>query len=179
MPQGWGAGRPKLVSRLRSSNKPSPSATRCARNWPPRSNAQVAADSLRISAGAWTTPSCRHSPARGHRHRATRRDRLATFAGGGYTRTGIGTIVDMDSLEVEVEVGEAFIGQVKPGMPTETVLNAWDWKIGRDRDHPTADRGRSHGQGTRRADAKGGDPKKKSSPTWARLPRRAKPGRRT
>ena len=51
-------------------------------------------------------------------------------AGGGFTRTGIGTIVDMDSLEVEVEVGEAFIGRVKPGMATETVLNAYqDWKI--------------------------------------------------
>ena len=51
-------------------------------------------------------------------------------AGGGFTRTGIGTIVDMDSLEVEVEVGEAFIGRVKPGMPTETILNAYqDWKI--------------------------------------------------
>ena len=51
-------------------------------------------------------------------------------AGGGFTRTGIGTIVDMDSLEVEVEVGEAFIGRVKPGMRTETVLNAYqDWKI--------------------------------------------------
>ncbi len=51
-------------------------------------------------------------------------------AGGGFTRTGIGTIVDMDSLEVEVEVGESFIGRVKPGMPTETVLNAYqEWKI--------------------------------------------------
>ena len=51
-------------------------------------------------------------------------------AGGGFTRTGIGTIVDMDSLEVEVEVGESFIGRVKPGMATETILNAYqDWKI--------------------------------------------------
>ena len=51
-------------------------------------------------------------------------------AGGGFTRTGIGTIVDMASLEVEVEVGESFIGRVKPGMPTETILNAYqDWKI--------------------------------------------------
>ncbi len=51
-------------------------------------------------------------------------------AGGGFTRTGIGTIVDMASLEVEVEVGEAFIGRVKPGMRTETILNAYqDWKI--------------------------------------------------
>ncbi|HWI24472.1 MAG TPA: efflux RND transporter periplasmic adaptor subunit, partial [Lysobacter sp.] len=45
-------------------------------------------------------------------------------AGGGFTRTGIGTIVDMDSLEVEVEVGEAFIGRVQPKMPVEAVLNA-------------------------------------------------------
>src|SRR5690606_8310387 len=35
-------------------------------------------------------------------------------AGGGFTRTGIGTIVDMDSLEVEVDVGEAYIGRVRP-----------------------------------------------------------------
>ena len=51
-------------------------------------------------------------------------------AGGGFTRTGIGTIVDMDSLEVEVDVGEAFIGRVQPKMPVEAVLNAYpDWKI--------------------------------------------------
>ncbi|HLM52054.1 MAG TPA: efflux RND transporter periplasmic adaptor subunit, partial [Pseudoxanthomonas sp.] len=51
-------------------------------------------------------------------------------AGGGFTRTGIGTIVDMDSLEVEVEVGEAFIGRVQPRMPIQATLNAYqDWKI--------------------------------------------------
>ena len=51
-------------------------------------------------------------------------------AGGGFTRTGIGTIVDMDSLEVEVEVGEQFIGRVQPKMPIEATLNAYqDWKI--------------------------------------------------
>lgn len=51
-------------------------------------------------------------------------------AGGGFTRTGVGTIVDMDSLEVEVDVGEAYIGQVTPGMPAEAVLDAYpDWKI--------------------------------------------------
>jgi RND family efflux transporter MFP subunit len=51
-------------------------------------------------------------------------------AGGGFTRTGIGTIVDMDSLEVEVEVGDAFIGRVQPRMPVEATLNAYqDWKI--------------------------------------------------
>jgi RND family efflux transporter MFP subunit len=67
-------------------------------------------------------------------------------AGGGFTRTGIGTIVDMDSLEVEVDVGEAFIGRVKPGMPTETVLNAYqDWKIPGKviAIIPTADRGKA------------------------------------
>ncbi|MEN5209689.1 efflux RND transporter periplasmic adaptor subunit [Stenotrophomonas terrae] len=67
-------------------------------------------------------------------------------AGGGFTRTGIGTIVDMESLEVEVEVGEAFIGRVQPQMPVEIVLNAYpDWKIP---GHviaiiPTADRGKA------------------------------------
>jgi RND family efflux transporter MFP subunit len=51
-------------------------------------------------------------------------------AGGGFTRTGIGTIVDMDSLEVEVDVNEAYIGRVQPGQTVESVLNAYpDWKI--------------------------------------------------
>jgi RND family efflux transporter MFP subunit len=51
-------------------------------------------------------------------------------AGGGFTRTGIGTIVDMDSLEIQVDVNEAFIGRVKPKQRVEAVLNAYpDWKI--------------------------------------------------
>jgi RND family efflux transporter MFP subunit len=51
-------------------------------------------------------------------------------AGGGFTRTGIGTIVDMDSLEIQVDVNEAFINRVRPGQPVEAVLNAYpDWKI--------------------------------------------------
>jgi len=67
-------------------------------------------------------------------------------AGGGFTRTGIGTIVDMDSLEVDVDVNEAYIGRVKPDMPAEAVLDAYpDWKIPA---HviaivPTADRGKA------------------------------------
>jgi RND family efflux transporter MFP subunit len=67
-------------------------------------------------------------------------------AGGGFTRTGIGTIVDMDSLEVEVDVGEAFIGRVQPKMPTEATLNAYpDWKIPGEviAIIPTADRGKA------------------------------------
>ena len=51
-------------------------------------------------------------------------------AGGGFTRTGIGTIVDMDSLEVEVDVNEAFLQKVVPNAPTQITLNAYpDWKI--------------------------------------------------
>jgi HlyD family secretion protein len=51
-------------------------------------------------------------------------------AGGGFTRTGIGTIVDMSSLEVEVDVNETYINRVTNGMKVESVLDAYqDWKI--------------------------------------------------
>jgi RND family efflux transporter MFP subunit len=51
-------------------------------------------------------------------------------AGGGYTRTGVGTIVDMDSLEIEVDVNEAYIGRVVSDGRVESVLNAYpEWKI--------------------------------------------------
>ncbi|HEX7128703.1 MAG TPA: efflux RND transporter periplasmic adaptor subunit, partial [Rhodanobacteraceae bacterium] len=43
-------------------------------------------------------------------------------AGGGFTRSGVATIVDMDSLEVDVDVNEAYIGRVQPNMPVEAVL---------------------------------------------------------
>lgn len=67
-------------------------------------------------------------------------------AGGGFTRTGIGTIVDMDSLEVDVDVNEAYIGQVAPDMAAQAVLDAYpDWRIPA---HvitvvPTADKGKA------------------------------------
>ncbi len=67
-------------------------------------------------------------------------------AGGGFTRTGIGTIVDMDSLEIEVDVNESYIGRVQPKMPVEAVLNAYpDWKIPAEviAIIPTADRGKA------------------------------------
>ena len=67
-------------------------------------------------------------------------------AGGGYTRTGIGTIVDMESLEVEVDVGEAYIKRVEPGMPVVATLNAYpDWKIPAEviAIIPAADRGKA------------------------------------
>ena len=51
-------------------------------------------------------------------------------AGGGFTRTGVGTIVDMDSLEIEVDVNEAYINRVQPEQPAQAVLDAYpDWNI--------------------------------------------------
>ena len=67
-------------------------------------------------------------------------------AGGGFTRTGIGTIVDMDSLEVEVDVGESYINRVEPGMPVVATLNAYpDWQIPAEVTAiiPAADRGKA------------------------------------
>jgi RND family efflux transporter MFP subunit len=51
-------------------------------------------------------------------------------AGGGFTRTGICTIVDMASLEIEVDVNEAYINRVHPDQQVEAVLDAYpDWRI--------------------------------------------------
>jgi len=51
-------------------------------------------------------------------------------AGGGFTRTGIGTIVDMASLEVEIDVNEAYINRVRAGQPATATLDAYpDWRI--------------------------------------------------
>jgi len=51
-------------------------------------------------------------------------------AGGGFTRTGIGTVVDMGSLEIEIDVNESYINRVGPGQPVEATLDAYpDWKI--------------------------------------------------
>ena len=51
-------------------------------------------------------------------------------AGGGFTRTGIGTVVDMSSLEIQIDVNESYINRVQPGQPVEATLDAYpDWKI--------------------------------------------------
>ncbi|MDJ0904438.1 MAG: efflux RND transporter periplasmic adaptor subunit [Woeseiaceae bacterium] len=51
-------------------------------------------------------------------------------AGGGFTRTGICTIVDMESLEIEVDVNEAYIQRVTPGQRVSATLDAYpDWQI--------------------------------------------------
>jgi len=51
-------------------------------------------------------------------------------AGGGFTRTGISTIVDMSSLEIEVDVNESYINRVTARQPVTAVLDAYpDWQI--------------------------------------------------
>ncbi|PYV36041.1 MAG: efflux RND transporter periplasmic adaptor subunit [Acidobacteria bacterium] len=51
-------------------------------------------------------------------------------AGGGFTRTGIATIVDMNSNEIEVDVNEAYIARVRPGQKVMATLDAYpDWQI--------------------------------------------------
>lgn len=55
---------------------------------------------------------------------------ISPMSSGGFTRTGIATIVDMDSLEIEVDVNESFIHRVTANMKTEAVLDAYqDWSI--------------------------------------------------
>ena len=51
-------------------------------------------------------------------------------AGGGFTRTGIGTVVDMSSLEIEVDVNESYINRVRAGQAVEAILDAYpEWTI--------------------------------------------------
>jgi multidrug resistance efflux pump len=55
---------------------------------------------------------------------------ISPMSSGGFTRTGICTIVDMDSIEIEVDVNEAYIGRVQAGTKIEAVLGAYpDWTI--------------------------------------------------
>ena len=55
---------------------------------------------------------------------------VSPMSSGGFTRTGIATIVDMDSREIEVDVNEAFINRVHDNQRTEAVLDAYpDWVI--------------------------------------------------
>jgi HlyD family secretion protein len=51
-------------------------------------------------------------------------------AGGGFTRTGICTVVDMHSLEIDVDVNESYINRVRPNQQVSAVLDAYpDWQI--------------------------------------------------
>ena len=52
------------------------------------------------------------------------------FGGGTFEAAGIATLVDMSSLEVDVDVNEAYIHRVTPGQPAVAVLDAYsDWNI--------------------------------------------------
>jgi RND family efflux transporter MFP subunit len=55
---------------------------------------------------------------------------ISPMSVGGFTRTGICTIVDMGSLEIEVDVNESYINRVKPAQPVEATLDSYpDWQI--------------------------------------------------
>jgi len=55
---------------------------------------------------------------------------ISPMSSGGFTRTGICTVVDMESLEIEIDVNESYINRVAPGQPVEATLDAYpDWKI--------------------------------------------------
>ncbi len=55
---------------------------------------------------------------------------ISPMSSGGFTRTGICTIVDMESLEIEIDVNESYINRVFSGQPVEATLDAYpDWKI--------------------------------------------------
>jgi HlyD family secretion protein len=55
---------------------------------------------------------------------------ISPMSAGGFTRTGICTIVDMTSLEIEIDVSESYINRVEPGQPVEAKLDAYpDWTI--------------------------------------------------
>ncbi|MES1168775.1 MAG: efflux RND transporter periplasmic adaptor subunit, partial [Oleiharenicola lentus] len=55
---------------------------------------------------------------------------ISPMSSGGFTRTGICTIVDMDSREIEIDVNESYINRVAAGQEVEATLDAYaDWKI--------------------------------------------------
>ncbi len=55
---------------------------------------------------------------------------ISPMSTGGFTRTGICTIVDMESLEIEIDVNETYINRVAANQPVEATLDAYpDWKI--------------------------------------------------
>jgi RND family efflux transporter MFP subunit len=55
---------------------------------------------------------------------------ISPMSSGGFTRTGICTVVDMDSLEIEIDVNESYINRVEPDQAVEGTLDAYpEWKI--------------------------------------------------
>src|SRR5690606_9083138 len=138
----------KLVSRAQYDQAVASRDTLRAQLATAQRNAQVARDSLRIADHGVDNTIVRAPFAGVVIAKAAQPGEIVSplSAGGGFTRTGIGTIVDMDSLEVEVDVGEAYIGRVHPQMPVEATLNSYpDWKIPAEviAIIPTADRGKA------------------------------------
>ena len=113
--QGAGPGR-------RAQRAIAPGASRNSR--PPGSTRSAAPRcSTSIKSG-------RRSPASSIDRSAQPGEMISPMSVGGYTRTGICTIVDMDSIEIEVDVNEAFIGRVVPGGAVNAMLDAYpDWTI--------------------------------------------------
>ncbi|KAF1686728.1 efflux transporter periplasmic adaptor subunit [Pseudoxanthomonas broegbernensis] len=112
-----------------------------------RRNAQVAGDQLHIATQGVDNTIVRAPFAGIVTAKAAQPGEIVSpLATGGYTRTGIGTIVDMESLEIEVEVGESYIGRVRPEMPVVATLNAYpEWRIPAEviAIIPAADRGKA------------------------------------
>ena len=55
---------------------------------------------------------------------------ISPMSSGGYTRTGVCTLVDMSSLEIEIDVSENYINRVQPGQPVVATLDSYpDWRI--------------------------------------------------
>lgn len=55
---------------------------------------------------------------------------ISPMSSGGFTRTGVCTMVDMSSLEIEIDVNESYINRVEPGQPVEATLDSYpDWRI--------------------------------------------------
>lgn len=92
----------------------------------------MTAQDLTLSAAPWCSASTRYAPFSGVvvDRSAQPEEMISPMSVGGFTRTGICTIVDMDSIEVEVDVNEAFIGRVVAGGKVNAVLDAYpDWSI--------------------------------------------------
>jgi RND family efflux transporter MFP subunit len=55
---------------------------------------------------------------------------ISPMSSGGFTRTGVCTLVDMSSLEIEIDVNESYINRVEPGQRVDATLDSYpDWKI--------------------------------------------------
>jgi len=142
-----GLARQQLVSRAQYEQAVAQRDSLRAQLAAAQRNAQVAGDQLRIAEQGVDDTVVRAPFAGVVIAKAAQPGEIVSpLATGGYTRTGIGTIVDMDSLEVEVDVGEAYIGRVRPRMPVQATLNAYpDWKIPAEvvAIIPAADRGKA------------------------------------